>query len=84
MATVRALLHGGPLDGRMVSIIVADPADPPVLYEVGYTWGSQRELVEFRTFRRAARNPYAQRIWDYEATGDVRRVHQAAWAPRTR
>ncbi len=73
MPSVRAKLHGGPLDGRVVSIDVEDPQDPPILYELGYTAESLRAQVEFRVYRRAARNPYAGRLWDYEATGEVRR-----------
>ncbi|GAA5179836.1 hypothetical protein GCM10023322_10790 [Rugosimonospora acidiphila] len=78
MPNVRALLHGGPLDGRMVTIDVDDPQDPPILYEVGFFAETLRAQVEFRVYRRAARNPYAGRIWDYEATGEVRRVPQPA------
>jgi hypothetical protein len=84
MPSVRALLHGGPLDGRTVSIDVEDPQDPPVLYELGYTAESLRAQVEFRVYRRAARNPYAGRLWDYEATGEVRLVRPPAPAPAKR
>jgi hypothetical protein len=61
----------------MVSITVEDPQDPPMHYELGVSY-TQPALVEFRTYRRAARNPYAGRVWDYEATGEVRRVRPAA------
>lgn len=66
MVLIRARLYGGPWDGRMVCIDVTDGQDPPEFGDFGH---SRRDpsLPPLQIYRRAARDPWNSRVWDYVA-----------------
>jgi hypothetical protein len=74
MALISAQLHGGPLDGELVTIQVDDPNDPPWLHDIGYRPERPGAPALFYTYRRTDRNPVLSIGWDYEATGESRAV----------
>lgn len=67
MVLVRARLYGGPWDGRMVCIDVKDGQDPPDFGDFGYPRRDPKTQVPVQIYRRAARDPWNSRVWDYVA-----------------
>lgn len=67
MVLIRARLYGGPWDGRMVRIDVKDGQNPPEFGEIGYSRRGSKSPVPLHLYRRAARDPWNSRVWDYVA-----------------
>jgi hypothetical protein len=67
MVLIRARLYGGPWDGRMVSIDVKDGQNPPEYRDFGYSRRDPKSLAPLHIYRRAARDPWNSRVWDYVA-----------------
>jgi hypothetical protein len=67
MVLIRARLYGGPWDGRMVCIDVKDGQDPPEFGEFAYSRRDPKSLAPLQIYRRAARDPWNSRVWDYVA-----------------
>jgi hypothetical protein len=65
MVLIKARLYGGPWDGRTVSINVDDVQNPPALRKVGYSRRGPKGRAQLHTYRRAARDPWNSRVWDY-------------------
>jgi len=67
MVLIRARLYGGPLDGRMLCIEVKDGHNPPEFGDFGYSRRDPKSLASLPIYRRAARDPWNSRVWDYVA-----------------
>jgi hypothetical protein len=65
MVLIKARLYGGPWDGRTVCIDVNDRQNPPALREFGYSRRDPKAPAQLHTYRRAARDPWNSRLWDY-------------------
>lgn len=65
MVVIKARLYGGPWDGRTVSIDVEDLQNPPALRKFGYSRQGPKGRAQPYTYRRAARDPWNSRVWDY-------------------
>jgi hypothetical protein len=65
MVLVKARLYGGPWDGRTVTINVDDLQNPPALRRFGYSPQGPKGRAQLHTYRRAARDPWDSRVWDY-------------------
>jgi hypothetical protein len=65
MVLVKARLYGGPWNGRTVSINVDDLQNPPALRRFGYSPQGPKGRAQLHTYRRAARDPWDSRVWDY-------------------
>jgi len=67
MVLIKARLYGGPLDGRMVCIDVEDGQNPPELSYFDYSRRDPISVAPLHLYRRAARDPWNSRVWDYVA-----------------
>src|SRR5689334_111223 len=63
MVLIKARLYGGPWDGRTVSINVDDLQNPPALRKFGYSRRGPKGRARLHTYRRAARDPWNNRVW---------------------
>jgi hypothetical protein len=67
MVLIRARLYGGVWDGWMASIDVKDDQDPPEVGHFGYSPRDPGGPAPRQIYRRAARDPWNSRVWDYVA-----------------
>lgn len=65
MVLIKARLYGGPWDGQTVSINVDDLQNPPALRKFGDSRRGPKGRAQLHTYRRAARDPWNSRVWDY-------------------
>jgi hypothetical protein len=73
MATVTLRLRGGPCDGEMSTIEVANPDEPPEVHSVRVHGPHEAtESFEYRRLRRAPDGGPDAGVWIYQASGTKR------------